>query len=85
MAKLDIKTIGGWLISLLIVAFGVASTSSFSDKKTLQDNDKLDAAQQVEINELKRTVRAIETSTADTRDNVIMLMYKEGLTPKKTK
>ncbi len=89
-SQFDTKTIIGWIIIVLISVFTSSATSSFSKDQKAQDDSKIIASQQIEINELQKTdqklfnsLEKINKSVEETHDNIIILMDRHGLIPVK--
>lgn len=84
----DIKTLisGAIVILSVFISFGLTSKSDMDEKA--QQNYKLDAVQEQRINTIEKNqtalfdkINAIETSTSETHDNMIILMVHSGLEP----
>lgn len=81
MKCIDNKTFATLIITVLLAVFGSSATSIGTFNEKMSEERSINAAQQIEINELKSTVKSIKENTDETHDNVIIIMTTYGLTP----
>jgi len=84
----NIKTLIGWAIAILIPIFLSSVQSKNNKDDQIQQNFNLDAAQELRLNYIEKNqtvlfnkINAIEANTAETHDNMIILMVHSGLEP----
>ena len=88
MNKIDNKNLIGWALMIILSVFSSSAVSSYSKSEKQENEAKLNATQQIEINTLKRDYKAVDdlvkeikSNVDDTHDNLLILMTKNGLTP----
>ena len=86
--KFNLSTLIGWAIAILVPVLLSSVQSKNNRDEEIQQNFKLDAAQDLRLNYIERNqtilfnkINDIETNTSETHDNMIILMVHSGLEP----